>query len=151
MRFIVTKELGKLARWLRIVGFDARYYTSDNLATLIIEVLREDRIIVTRRKQEIDALGKRTIVVQSNDIEEQLREVIKKLHLSIEEKKLFSRCTVCNTILTRVSKEEIKECVPAYVYATHDAFLQCALCQRVYWQGSHWGNVREVIAKIKAE
>ncbi|HIE36152.1 MAG TPA: hypothetical protein EYP89_02825 [Candidatus Omnitrophica bacterium] len=58
MKFILTKELGRLARWMRILGFDTIYFKSDNIGTLIVEALRENRIIITRRKQKIEGLEK---------------------------------------------------------------------------------------------
>ena len=149
MKFIVTKEVGKLSRWLRILGFDTDYFRSDNIGTLILIALREDRIIITRRKEKINNLEKKTVVVNSNKLEEQLAEVVNKLGLAIDEEKMFSRCTVCNSPLAEAEKESIKEFIPEHVYKTQNLFMHCPACKKIYWQGSHWGNVKKVVAQIK--
>ena len=149
IKFILTSELGKLARWLRIMGFDAVYYNNNNIGTLIIQALRDDRVIVTRRQSKIDDLEKKTLVLAADKLTEQLREVIAKLHLQIEEYKMFSRCALCNEVLVEVKKEELRELIPEYVYMTQEFFRQCTLCKRVYWQGSHWGNVTRTIKETQ--
>jgi len=148
MKFIVTKELGRLARWLRILGFDTVYFKSDNKGTLILEALREERIIITRSKVKREELKKRTVGVVSCDLGEQLEEVIKALNLKIDEKQMFTRCTLCNEPLKDVKKEEVKDLAPEYVYKTQELFMQCPACKKIYWQGTHWGNVKKVIDRL---
>ena len=145
MKFIVTKELGRLARWLRILGFDTVYFKSDNKGTLILEALREDRFIITRSKQKREELKKKKVEIISCNLSEQLKEVIKALNIKIDEKQMFTRCTLCNESLEEVKKEEFKESIPEYVYKTQDLFMKCPGCNKIYWQGSHWGKVKEVI------
>ena len=145
IKFILTKEVGRLCKWLRILGFDAEYFSEDNLAGLVIKALRENRIIVTR-KRKVDDL--KVIRVYANDVKEQLREVLTQLNLKPNEKKMFTRCVICNKILEKVEKEKIKEKVPLYVYKTQDEFCQCPSCQRIYWQGTHWGNVKKIIQDL---
>ena len=147
-RFILTRELGKLTRWLRILGFDSIYHESDDTAELIIHALRENRLIVTRRKEPIDALKKHTIIIDSCDLNSQLQEVKMRLNLEVDESKMFTRCTLCNEQLTEARKESIKEKIPSYVYSHHDYFMECRGCKRIYWQGTHWGNVTEVLRKL---
>lgn len=146
-KFIVTKELGKLARWLRILGFDTSYYVSDSIGSLIIESLREDRIIVTKRRGKIDEL-KKVIVVNSNDVKMQLKEIMEKLDLVIDKDKMFMRCVLCNELLRKITKEEAKDKVPEYVFKIHTDFMTCIKCGRIYWQGSHWGNINNVLKDI---
>ena len=148
MKFIVTKELGRLARWLRILGFDTIYFKSDNKATLILIALREDRFIVTRSKYKRQGLKKKTIELSSNELKLQLKELIKTLDLKIEEKRMFTRCTLCNEELVEVGKQEVQNLVPEYVYETQKAFMKCPSCNKIYWQGSHWGKVSEVVSKL---
>ncbi|RKY38227.1 MAG: hypothetical protein DRP72_02210 [Candidatus Omnitrophota bacterium] len=147
VKFILTKELGRLARWLRILGFDTYYYTSDNMGTLIIYALRENRVIVTRRKRVDDM---KVVVVETNDVRSQIRELVEKLKLKIDESLMFSRCVICNEPLEKVDKEEIRGKVPEYVYISQQEFYRCSSCQRLYWQGSHWGNVKEILKKVLA-
>jgi len=145
VKFILTKEVGRLCKWLRILGFDAEYFSEDNLATLIIKALKENRIIVTRKKK-IDDL--KVIRVYANDVKEQLKEVLTQLELKPDEDKMFTRCVICNKTLEKVEKEEVKEKVPLYVYQTQNEFYQCPSCQRIYWQGTHWGNVKKIIQDL---
>ncbi len=150
-KFILTRELGKLARWLRILGFDTLYYTEDKLGTLIIEALRGDRIIVTRRREKIDDLQKRTVVVSANEIQEQLRQVIRQLQLPLDKDKMFSRCVLCNTLLRPADKHTVREKVPLYVFATQEEFMVCPECGKVYWPGSHWGKITSVVEQLTSK
>ena len=87
-------------------------------------------------------------VVFSNDLKEQLQEVITKLHLYCQKSKMFTRCVVCNRILISVEKNAIKGNVPEYAFAAYTEFKQCAACGRIYWPGSHWGQINKVISRI---
>jgi len=147
MKFILTKELGRLSRWLRILGFDTVYYDKDNLGTLLILALREDRKIITRSRSLIHP-KRCMVIIDSDRLEEQLKEVIPKLNLKIEKEKFFSRCTVCNRELTDVEKGKIKQQVPPYVYQNQEHFMKCENCNKIYWKGTHWGNIKEAIGKI---
>jgi len=149
MKFIVTKELGKLVRWLRLIGFDTVYYDKESKGTLIIQALRDDRIIITRTKEKIDDLQKKTIIATYDSVKEQLKEVIEKAKLEIKEEKMFSRCTLCNGLLAEADKEEIKTLVPERVYNQQEFFKKCPSCNKVYWQGSHLAKVKKIIEGVK--
>ncbi|MDD5584751.1 MAG: Mut7-C RNAse domain-containing protein, partial [Candidatus Omnitrophica bacterium] len=123
------------------------YYTKDTLGTQIIQALCDERVIVTRKKDKIDALGKNTFVIHSEVLREQLKEFFKHYALEITQEKMFSRCTLCNEVLQAVPKEEVKNKVPPYVFAHQDFFMQCPACKKIYWRGSHWGNVKEVFSQ----
>jgi hypothetical protein len=149
MKFIVTKELGKLARWLRIMGFDTVYCRSTDLGGLVIRALRDGRLIVTRSKG-IRHVQKCIVAVNSNELAEQLGELKNRLNLEIDQKAMFTRCTVCNEPLKSIDKEEAKDKVPEYVYSRQESFMRCPNCKKIYWQGSHWGNINEVIKKLSS-
>lgn len=147
MRFIVTKELGKLARWLRILGFDATYYRENDIGKLAIAALRDNRTIITRNRN-IPHLQKCTVVVASNRLCRQLQEVKEKLDLPIQADTMFTRCTMCNAVLEPIAKADVQERIPEHVFEQQEHFRQCPECGRIYWQGSHWGNIKEVIGKL---
>ncbi|MDD5194594.1 MAG: Mut7-C RNAse domain-containing protein [Candidatus Omnitrophica bacterium] len=147
MKFIVTKELGKLSRWLRIAGFDTLYFTKDNLGTLIITALRDQRTIVTRKRGKIDDLEKNTVVISSENLKEQLAELFTKLSLVVDKKAMFSRCTLCNEVLQEAKKDKLRDFLPPYVYMHQDYFMQCPGCKKIYWRGSHWGNIKEALSQ----
>ncbi len=148
MKFIVTRELGRLAKWLRILGFDTVYVTQINSGSLIIQALRDDRIILTRNHRLPKSAGARIILLESERIKEQLQEVLHKLHLNPQPETMFIRCTICNEVLKRVDKGSVKTQVPEYVFSTQEDFFSCPKCSRVYWQGTHWGNVKATLREI---
>jgi len=148
MKFIATNELGRLSRWLRILGFDTVYQRKYNIGSLIITALREDRFILTRKKTKIGDLEKRTLILKSEKLEEQIKEVIEKLNLKIDRDEMFTRCTICNSKLIEVEKEKISSLIPPYVYKTQEKFYFCNNCNKAYWQGSHWGNVSNALKKL---
>jgi len=149
MKFILTKELGRLAKWLRILGFDTEYYQKDNLSSLIIQALRDERIIISRNQHLPLSKGIKIILIGAEKIKEQVAEALKKLNLQAQEGAMFSRCILCNVELKDIAKDKVKEKVPEYVYQTQKDFITCPKCKRIYWPGTHWGNVEKILTEIK--
>lgn len=147
-KFILTKELGRLAKWLRILGYDATYFDSDNISTLIISSLREDRIILTRNSKLVRHKGVRMIMLCGDFLAQQLKQLRTELKLKPQKEAMFSRCVICNELLKEVGKQKVKSKVPAYVFKTQENFLTCPKCQRIYWSGTHWGNVQRYLEEI---
>lgn len=150
-KFIVTGELGRLARWLRILGFDCIFFFREAKKDLVIESLREDRVILTRESRMSRFSGVRMVHIESDFVEEQLAQVIKSLHLKVDRKKIFTRCVECNTPITLVKKEDVKSKVPPYVYKTQEEFMNCPNCKKVYWKGTHWGLANKFLNGVKDE
>lgn len=148
MKFLVTKELGRLAKWLRILGYDTVYFKEENKSSLIIEALREERVILTRNKRFSPPRSVRFLWIESNSTKEQILQVIKELNLSLDENVMFSRCTICNEEISQVPKDKVKDRVPEYVFKTQSDFFTCLNCQRIYWQGTHWGNVKMALKEL---
>lgn len=148
-RFILTKELGRLAKWLRILGYDSKFYREENLSTLVIIALREGRIILTRNSRMTRFPGPRMLKIDSDFVDKQIKQLMHMLKLKPKSEDMFSRCVICNMELDQAAKTKIKNKVPEYIYQTQEDFMLCPKCKRVYWQGTHWGNVREYLAKIK--
>ena len=148
-KFLVTKELGRLARWLRILGYDTVYFSAEKKKGLAIKSLKEDRIILTRDTRFSKYAGFRTVHVKSDDFKKQIKRIIKLLRLKIKQGELFSRCIMCNQGLKLAKKELIKKKVPEFVYETQDEFYQCPKCKRVYWQGTHWGNMKQIVKILR--
>lgn len=147
-RFILTRELGRLAKWLRILGYDASYFDSDNVSTLIVRSLRENRVVLTRNSKLTRHRGVRIVKLTSDFLTEQLREVTRKLKLKPQKEAMFSRCVICNEKLMELGKQKVEGRVPAYVFQTQEDFLNCPKCQRIYWSGTHWGNVQRYLEEI---
>ena len=150
MKFIITKELGRLARWLRILGFDAEYFPDPNRSSLIITSLRDARIILTRNGHMSPVSGIRMLRIKHDELKNQLAQVMRELDIKLDEDALFTRCILCNKELESAKKESIKDKVPEYVYESQKDFVICPSCKRVYWHGTHWGNVRKMLAEVGA-
>jgi uncharacterized protein with PIN domain len=140
VKFIADVMVGKLARWLRVLGFDVAY--SNNYADdeIIQTAETEDRVILTRdtglTKRRTKA---RCLLVSSGNYKEQIRQVIDEFGL--KDFNVFSRCLECNALLEAVDKEDVFERIPPFVYLTQNRFAICPLCRRVYWRGTHANNM----------
>jgi hypothetical protein len=145
-KFIVTDELGRLATWLRILGFDTSL--EKNKQDIVIKSLREDRAILTRDSKMSRFTGMRMIKIESDFVEEQVAQIIKELNLKIDKGVLFTRCILCNKILEKAEKESVEKEVPLYVFQTQKLFMRCPKCKKVYWQGTHWAKVGEFVDRL---
>jgi len=148
MKFLITRELGRLAKWLRILGFDAEYFSEDNMSSLIIKALRDERIILTRNQRLPQARGLKIVLIKNEKMKKQVAEVLKTLEIKPDPQMMFSRCILCNAKLEDIAKEKVKDKVPEYVFKTQEDFITCPECKRIYWQGTHWGNVSQIIEEI---
>jgi uncharacterized protein with PIN domain len=149
-RFILTKELGRLAKWLRILGFDAEYFNEDNASSLIIRALREERIILTRNHRLPQARGIKIVCLSKEKIQAQVKEALSALKIKPDPAAMFSRCTICNVELSWLKKEDARGKVAEYVFNTQEDFVICPKCSRIYWQGTHFGNVVRVLEEISS-
>jgi hypothetical protein len=145
--FAAEKTLGKLAKWLRILGFDT-FYAPDISGKQLINAGKK-RILLTRtqRNQEMKISGE-CIFIASNDPYEQLREVIQALGITMKDIGPFSRCIRCNALIRRVDKDSVRGMVPDYVWETHDTFRMCIICRRIYWPGSHIRRSLDIIERL---
>ncbi len=148
MKFILTRELGRLAKWLRILGFDTEYFAKDNHSSLIIQALRDNRIILTRNHRLPQARGVQIVLIKNELLKEQVAEMLSVLKIKPDKEMMFTRCILCNAELVEIKKEKVKDKVPEYVFKTQDNFITCPKCKRIYWQGTHWGNVTETLKGI---
>jgi hypothetical protein len=150
-RFIATPELGRLARWLRLLGFDCVFFDRAEKRDLIIESLREDRIILTRETGLSRFSGVRMVHVESDFVERQLAQVMKALRLKADRKNMFTRCVECNTPIVSARKEKVKARVPPFVYNTQEEFMRCPSCDKIYWKGTHWDLANKFLDGMKRQ
>lgn len=150
MKFILTHEVGRLAKWLRILGFDSAYQKKDDKRELVLRSLREDRVVVSRNASLARYTGIRFIHIKSDLLEDQLKQLKEEIGLPVNEEDMFTRCVICNETLIEIKKKEAEDKVPEFVYKTNESFMKCPACNKIYWQGTHWGNVKEVIQKLKS-
>lgn len=148
-KFISDVHLGRLTRYLRMMGFDV-FYRNDMDDEEIVKIsLGEKRAILTKDR----GILKRTEVihgywVRSTKVEEQTKEVIKRFDLKKEIKE-FTRCIECNDILISVEKKEIIDELPAKVAKLQNEFYECPSCEKIYWKGTHYQRMLSLIQSLK--
>ncbi|MGE5173533.1 MAG: Mut7-C RNAse domain-containing protein [Betaproteobacteria bacterium] len=137
MKFIADVMLGRLAKRMRLLGFDVLYDRTLSDNEILRLSLEQGRVILTR-DTELAArpLAANNVFVKSDDVQDQIRQVLATLP-SDESPPPLTRCSECNHPLNAVAKQEIRDSVPHYVYDKYDAFLRCSSCRRVYWRGTH--------------
>ncbi|MDI6855717.1 MAG: Mut7-C RNAse domain-containing protein [Candidatus Thermoplasmatota archaeon] len=144
MKFVADHMLGRLAGWLRLLGFDVLYPKNLRDDELIKIANEQNRILLTRDRK---ITGKNVFLVRSVFIDRQLEQTVKELKLKIEDE--FSRCSICNTEIVEVPKEQVKDIVPERVYKEQALLWKCPNCNRVYWQGSHWKKISKKIEELR--
>ncbi|HBH62563.1 MAG TPA: hypothetical protein DDX85_12680 [Nitrospiraceae bacterium] len=149
MKFIADSMLGRLARWLRLLGHDTLYYPDIDDSLLLRIAREEDRMLLTRDTRLVKVRGlKDFLLLDENDPFEQLKKVITTFNLSPAETRLYSRCSLCNSLLDTVPKEQVKDLVPKYVYLTTESFKKCMKCEKCYWEGTHQERLREKLRDV---
>jgi uncharacterized protein with PIN domain len=142
IKFIADNNVGKLARWLRLIGYDTLLFRQKDDRQMIKTALSEDRAILTkdsqfmRRRLVVDGRLKAIHIKQDNP-DLQVQEVVQTLNLDYHFKP-FSLCLECNQGLISRDKEEVQNRVPAHVSETQTHYTECPTCHRIYWRGTHW-------------
>jgi hypothetical protein len=143
--------LGTLARWLRLFGFDTYYANEEIDDDELLNIARdENRIIVTRDKHLIWRAEKKelpVISISSANLDDQLRHVL--MDVTIDDHQILSRCSLCNTPLLEVKKNDVENKVPEKVFNRNEKFWWCPLCDKLYWTGTHYQKIINKIDKIK--
>ena len=146
--FAAEKTLGKLTKWLRILGFDTLYELEYPNRSLV-DLADTERIILTRTQRIRDENPScRLIYIKSNRPFEQLQQIIHALELEQTDMRPFSRCLNCNVLITPVDKASVRNSVPDYIWETQDSFQICNRCQKIYWPGSHLKRSQDFINKL---
>ncbi len=142
IRFIADAMVGRLARWLRLIGRDTAFEPDIEDAELVRRAIEEERIILTRdRRIREEWRAPHLVCIDSEDPLEQLREVVERYGLDWRGG-LFSRCSRCNGRLAPATREEVAADVPPRVLDQQTRFVRCTRCRRVYWEGSHTARMR---------
>ncbi len=138
--------LGRLAKWLRMLGFDAVYVRDINDRELVRRARSEQRILLTRDTRLIqDFHLTKYLLIRSNDIHEQIREVHHRYNLRSGGR---SRCVSCNGQLDEMSKEMAMDKVPDFVYLHCPSFSRCRSCGTIYWEGTHKTRFTREVEKL---
>ncbi len=155
MKFMVDRMLGKLARWLRIAGYDTLYIAdlpvNKEVEDDYMAANHEDRVLLTKDKDlfsRAKSVGRPVVLIESNSVGDQLKEVEK---IGVKFKPVMDRCSVCNEFLREPSEEEVEEVLEeegieedlAEIYE----LWYCPRCKKLYWKGSHWENMIDFLHK----
>jgi uncharacterized protein with PIN domain len=151
VKFAADRMLGRLVKWLRIIGQDTIYGPHLSGHGLIRTARADDRLILTRdgrlKRKNPPAL----LFIVGDHYREQLRQVIRACDLKLVEEKLFSRCLKCNSVLQFTPKKMVTDRVPAYVFSSQERFFSCAVCRRIYWPATHHAKMLEEIKNLGSE
>lgn len=148
-KFILDVHLGKLARYLRLLGFDTLYQHSYKDKDIIQLMHKEKRIVLTR---DVGLLKNKVVhygyFVRQTDPQKQIREVVRRFPIS-QRCRPFAYCLECNGKIIRVSKKKILRRLPSKVKDYYNKFYICRSCRRVYWQGSHFARLNRLVDTVK--
>jgi len=151
-RFVADVMLGSLSRWLRLFGFDTLYSNDFDDRELIKISIQDDRILLTRdHSLARSKLLKKVLLIHSDDIREQIKEVLSAVQCSSNLCSFKPRCPVCNGEIQRVEKDSIKALIPDYVVFVGHDFMVCISCGKIYWHGTHKKKIDELKRKILQE
>ena len=146
--FLVDVNLGKLARYLRLTGFDTAYQNNIQDDALITQMQKEDRILLTRdRKLLMRKVVQYGYLPRSDDPVQQLQEVLERFNL-FDDVDAFSRCPRCNGSLQKVAKDDVLSQLETLTKRHYDTFSQCPDCKQVYWPGSHRRRLPPKLQKL---
>ncbi|MGO8988375.1 MAG: Mut7-C RNAse domain-containing protein [bacterium] len=150
MNFVADRMLGKLAKQLRMLGYDTIYYRGEEAYRLIKLARGEGRVILTRNTKLLPKTSEDRIVRITEDRPSlQIRELIQKGYISLSEDNLLSRCLLCNVLLDDIPREEAEGKVPDFIFYQQKEFYRCPRCLRIYWQGSHQENMLKRIEELR--
>ncbi len=143
-KLFADSMLGALARWLRALDLDVAYDPSLDDPELVELAVAEERTILTRDRRLTERRRARNhILVRSDDVAEQVRQVLETLGITPDPGRLLGRCLLCNRPLLEIDPEEARSRVPPWVARTQQEFRCCPECGRIYWPGTHASRMRE--------
>lgn len=150
--FLVDENVARLARWLRLIGYDTIALPGATDTALVERARAEGRVLLTRdrgimARRSVTRGEVRAILLESDDTWQQLEQVVRTLRLDPALAPM-SRCAACNGLLEVVAPEQARAHVPPFVGATQRQFTHCPDCGRYYWRGTHWRRVAEQLARL---
>lgn len=151
IKFAADRMLGRLARLLRLLGYDTLYARDASAEQMRALAARGERMVLTRGElSERFSHLKNVFAIQSDYPPEQLREVVERFQLSTRAG-LWTRCTLCNGTIEEIAKATVESLVPPKVFAAYDQFFRCAACGHVYWRGSHTERILRNLDTVLGE
>ena len=152
LKFITDGMLGKLTRWLRMLGHDVEYYKSLDDEELVDRAKIENRILLTRDLklyQRAVPQGAIAFLVEGHTEAKKLAQLSKRFNFKLEINVTVSRCPKCNTPIESVSKEEVIDRIPKATALYYNEFWKCPSCEQIYWRGAHWKRIEKTLREAK--
>jgi len=152
LKFIADGMLGKLTRWLRILGHNVKYSDKLDDSQLITIAKKERRILLTRDLelyQQATAKGVDAFYLEGQTEEKKLAKLAKRFDLRLDIDMATSRCPKCNSRVKPISKEKVEDKVEKSTFSYYNEFWECPKCGQIYWQGAHWTRIRKTLKKAK--
>ena len=153
LRFIADGMLGKLTRWLRMLGHDVHYYRATDDEKLIEMAKSDKRVLLTRDHelyQRAVSQGVEAVFVDAVDDVGKLADLANRFGFKLEVDLSVSRCPKCNAGIRAVSKEVVVNQIPELTSAYYDDFWKCVGCGKVYWRGAHWKRIEKTLKEAKS-
>ncbi len=147
--FLADRMLGKLARWLRLMGYDTEYADDLDDRSIAKIAVDEGRILLTRDKALHSRKGIMSVYVDAVKLEDQLHIVAAACGLEFDEYRM--RCSLCNGIISVVPPERVSNRIDGSILSRHSYFYICSSCGKIYWRGSHWEHISNTIGRALAE
>ena len=145
-KFITDASLGKLAKWLRLLGYNTIIFSGQSGREMLRLADAQSRIVLTRRQDMITRQFSGSLhLVEGIDFAQQLKEIIKKYSLKIDKNIMFSRCLKCNDKLVQTDREKVRDLVPVFVFENSSSYNICPACGNIYWAGTHQRNALQYL------
>ena len=152
--FLADGMLGRLAKWLRLLGYDTAYDRTASDLELARRARAEGRVLLTRDRELARRRGLRAVLIRSNVLLDQIGEIGRALALPCSggwPAGLEPRCSICNTVLKAQTPAQVADRVPPYVMRIQRVFFRCVRCGRIYWNGTHAAAMRQQAARFEAK
>lgn len=146
---IADAMLGALARWLRVLGLDVTYDPKLDDPELVERAVAEDRVILTRDRRLVERrLARNHLLIRSEVVEEQVRQVLEELGIRPDPGRLLGRCLRCNVLTEPIPAEDARAVVPLWVARTKNEYRACPVCGRIYWSGTHAERMKKRLERM---
>ena len=152
MKFLADGMLGKLTRWLRMLGQDVEYSVKFSDSELLELAKKENRVLLTKDLelyQRAIAKGIDALYLEGKTESERLAELAKRYSLTLTIDMEESHCPICNTKLQPSPKEQLKDELEVNTYTYYDKFWKCPNCGQIYWQGAHWKQINNTLTQAE--
>jgi uncharacterized protein len=154
LRFVVDGMLGRLARWLRMLGYETEYDSRMDDNTLLYKSEQDGTILLTRDEElhnRAKSKGIASVLVLGESEHVRLAQLVKSLGISLEIDMATTRCPECGSKLREISKEDASSSVPGASLRLYEKFWRCtrADCAKTYWVGSHWKKIRQSLEEAR--